>query len=404
VLCCLSVVHAQLPAAAAAAAPGHADALGALECDPLERPEADAVGEVTLLQLAHQVTGSASAGATPLPEPPPGNAAAEAPPPRSAATDAPWEDTARQARPANATRRNLVQAQPRSHRRRPWSRSSPPELSEADGRRAALLELSASQLGATAIVFTSLGVIFGVIFLYILISSLIPTESGSAEEREDLRLRPRWPAATHRTPRPLPEAGAAGSLLQEPPSPLVVKEIPPAMPPPLCEKLILPNTQVRYAIPLDQITNVAASGITRMDITSPSGRPLLHVSLSIAWGGGKTLAISSVGCEDDPRALVANSPTSTTSFRILGRGGFLYGELVVAPSGGNVIYNGQQVMMLQHGSTQHLEMKAYSMGGQQLATAGLEDVSGRKEWRLQACPGCDAVLVTSCMLAMLIGL
>mmetsp|Transcript_133144 Transcript_133144/g.413999 ORF Transcript_133144/g.413999 Transcript_133144/m.413999 type:complete len:423 (+) Transcript_133144:93-1361(+) len=404
-----------------AAATSCGDMLGRQACRPRGLPdehpvrpnhevlEGDYVDEVLLLQLTHQVQGSGGLNGSAAP--------ARAP---LQVADAPWEDSDQRGVLAVATPAPGRLLQPAQHLGGPVRHgrvgSIPRARSAGSEVQLALMDLTSSTQGATLIVLVLLGCILVLLIAMVMIA---PYLSGSSDQEEP-KPRPRRPPSSEPAPplpRPAPEqspdTGTASSLLQSVPTLPVVTDIPLIMPPPLCEKLIMENAPVRFCIAYDQfegaITGSSSSNTSQMDITSPSGKKLLQLSLDKTWSGSKTLAISSIGAEDDPRAVIANATFLSSSFRIFGRMGALYGNLEVGSSGGHVLHSGKQVMALEYGDKELMAMTALAMGGQQLAFGSLQEVAGegtagRKIWQLKACPGCDAVLVTACMVTMLLRL
>lgn len=156
---------------------------------------------------------------------------------------------------------------------------------------------------------------------------------------------------------------------------------------------------------------VPASGA--LDVLGTSRRKLLHVVMSEESGGGRQLALASVGCEDNPRVFVsapAGAFSGSQPLDIRGRKGNAYGTL--EPSGRNggavLVHGRQQVMTIEVGTSGDMQMTATIPDGRVIATAGrsstasgMPDAKG-DTWKLQVMPGADAILIASCMLAMIL--
>jgi len=178
-------------------------------------------------------------------------------------------------------------------------------------------------------------------------------------------------------------------------------------PPAICPSLILPNTEARFMISMEQL--VPSSGSMSINILGTSGRKLLHASVDNASDGRRMLAIASVGCEDDPRCLINRPPpeSSMPHLEVQGRYGKPYGKLEMLPPNRAILRCGEEpVMAIEVTSPSENRMTANAADGRILATAGPNDGTGMIQsdvpnaWKLQVRPGADAVLISTCMLAL----
>lgn len=190
-------------------------------------------------------------------------------------------------------------------------------------------------------------------------------------------------------------------------------------PPPICPSLILPHTEARFMVPMEQMK---VHGPGALDINGTSGRKLLHATVSDTGDGRRCLSVASCGCEDDPRVTVftperqsfARTPLTgsmggqpMSHLEVYGKAGQFYGTLSPAPGGGMLLKHesGSVVLAVQANGDEDLRMTASSyIGGQLLASAG-RNIGARRSkaevgdsWKLQVKPGVDAVLIVSCML------
>jgi hypothetical protein len=187
--------------------------------------------------------------------------------------------------------------------------------------------------------------------------------------------------------------------------------------PPICPSLILPHTEAKFMVQMDGLLNPnAAEGIS---ICGTSGRKLLHASVSDTPDGRRFLAISSCGCEDDPRTCIATSSAfESEALEVFGKAGQFYGYLDFRGGhqaqlqwwDGNASAR-QPVISFALGSMSDRCINASTMDGRLLASAGRTGaVPGQGKlleassdtWKLTVKPGVDAVLITSCMLALLL--
>mmetsp|Transcript_54931 Transcript_54931/g.98685 ORF Transcript_54931/g.98685 Transcript_54931/m.98685 type:complete len:380 (+) Transcript_54931:89-1228(+) len=186
--------------------------------------------------------------------------------------------------------------------------------------------------------------------------------------------------------------------------------------PPLCPSLILPRTEARFMIAMDSLHSPLTGSI---HILGRSGRRLLHCSISPTTDGRRCLALASIGCEDDPRALVFTPPPSSMQVDLhIGRSDAYYGHIESPPgSSSSILHYGEShnpVMYLELGSYEDLQISATSAAGNVMAFAGKTNalpgsfgLQGRQPigndvWKLNVKPGADPLLVASCMLALIL--
>lgn len=115
------------------------------------------------------------------------------------------------------------------------------------------------------------------------------------------------------------QAKAAGYL---PPTSGAAPQLAVFGPPPICPSLILPNTEARFLIPME---NLLRPNPGVLDILGTSGRKLLHAAVEDSPGGQKMLSLASVGCEGDPRARICTTPSEV--MQIYGKRQRFYGTL-----------------------------------------------------------------------------
>jgi hypothetical protein len=183
--------------------------------------------------------------------------------------------------------------------------------------------------------------------------------------------------------------------------------------PPICPSLILPHTEARFMVPTENIIR----GQGQLEIRGTSGRRLLSGTITDTPAGHRCLALASCGCEEDPRVTILSPPReygretrpgTLDTLEIFGKGGTYYGTLEQASNGGAVLKCSDQAVMSLEIAGADMKMTASAMDGRLLATAGKHvQVSIRSEeagdtWKLQVKPNCDAVLIASCMLGVLL--
>jgi len=189
--------------------------------------------------------------------------------------------------------------------------------------------------------------------------------------------------------------------------------------PPICPSLVLPHTEARFVIDMKHLKR---SWVGPLDILGTSGRKLLDALVCNAPGSRRCLMLASCGCGDDPRTCIFTAqPGSTPSLtdsqalEIFGKAGKFYGWLEF-PGGTEVVlsHSGtdgktRRVLRIEMGSASDLCMFASTMDGRVLASAGRsaegqssgQQFEGIDIWKMTVKPGIDAVLITSCMLALI---
>lgn len=186
----------------------------------------------------------------------------------------------------------------------------------------------------------------------------------------------------------------------------------PDLPPPICPSLILPRTEARFMVKMQTLQQgISISTGSVLDILGTSRRKLLHASIVEENAGGRQLALASVGCEDNPRVFVRAGPVPLSmgdsdapqSMEIHGRRGALYGTLEASSNGGATLHHGgRKVMSIEEGTSADMQMTASMVDGRTIATAGRSNDGHGDAWKLQVMPGADAILIASCMLALIL--
>jgi len=205
---------------------------------------------------------------------------------------------------------------------------------------------------------------------------------------------------THITPRPtLPPTAGAAATKRELPAQVDMTNGPPS----ICPSLILPNTEARFVIAMDSLR----PGSGQIDILGTSGRKLLHATITQQPDGRHVFALASVGCQEDPRCIIHGPAAGSVKMEVSGRQGQPYGMLEPDNSTAILSYNNQPAMVLDTAGLLELRLAARTMDGKLLASASPAVVSSRAPgtdptWKLQVKPGADAVLIASCMLAVLL--
>lgn len=156
----------------------------------------------------------------------------------------------------------------------------------------------------------------------------------------------------------------------------------------LCRSLVLPN--------LESVFNISAEALLsrrlgNLQIKGASERTLLECAVQ-----ERQLSIRSVGNDARPRATVRKDGGA---LNIYGREDSFFGSLEAAsgPNDCGLVQDGEVRMKVLAEPGGQLQFRAFAMDGQQLAAGGC--VHG--EWRLQVRANADAILITSCVLAMI---
>mmetsp|Transcript_4805 Transcript_4805/g.8721 ORF Transcript_4805/g.8721 Transcript_4805/m.8721 type:complete len:468 (+) Transcript_4805:114-1517(+) len=215
---------------------------------------------------------------------------------------------------------------------------------------------------------------------------------------------------------PTRQSPPTAKLAAAPPTAMASGEL--TFPPPICPSLILPHTEARFMIAMDSLKRLSTGSV---DILGTSGRKLLHAAVSETPDNRRCLAVASCGCEDDPRTCILTPSTAVSSstgegqsqdLEVYGKSGSFYGR-IESQSGSNnaVLHYGEgqnPVMILELGSQEDLRITAAAVDGNLLSSGGRNiSISGRQlegsdAWKMQVKPGADAVLIASCMLALIL--
>jgi len=220
------------------------------------------------------------------------------------------------------------------------------------------------------------------------------------------------PRRTATIPTNAPQAQPSSPMPRSTPVPVGT----PQAPPPIAPSLILTNCEARFVIPLDGLLGPVP---TTLDIAGTSGRKLLHAAVRDEEDGSRILALASVGCEDEPRAIISRGPRSEPGapLTIYGRNREIYGRFEPKGSGqGTVVVDGKPVMVIEQGDSSELRLTATMPDGRALADArrggfpssntpgqpARNRMNDGSYWTLKVKPGVDAVLIASCMLAVIL--
>lgn len=192
--------------------------------------------------------------------------------------------------------------------------------------------------------------------------------------------------------RPLP----AANKLNSPEPDLSCAGLVPA----ICPSLILPSVEARFMIPLSSLVD---PGSQSFQLIGSSGMKLLDAAIQINENGGRSLVLRTVGVEDLCACILDSEQSSTTpqTLQIFGRGLRHYGDLEAIRGGkGAILKCGEKaVFQVEVLDPTTLMMSVSSMEGAKIGSAVS---SANQQWKVQVNAGVDAVLVTSCMMAMIL--
>jgi len=184
-------------------------------------------------------------------------------------------------------------------------------------------------------------------------------------------------------------------------------------PPPICPYLIMPNTRACFMIDMACLSSGTPN---LLDIMGSSGMKLLDGSLEVMPDGRRSLVLTPVGMQHlcacvftPPRGSRSGMKTFTAS-EVYGHGGVHYGTIEPDnANGANMLKcKGRPVMVIELADPQSLHMTALTLTRNVLATAARsltegDGMAGHLDvWKLEVEPGVDAVLVASCMLAIIL--
>lgn len=208
----------------------------------------------------------------------------------------------------------------------------------------------------------------------------------------------------------VPVAGSAAALLMRPRAggggPGATSAFP-GGPPAVCPSLVLPHKDCNFIISLESLIRPEVSAGV-IDIKGSSGRTLLRAQLGNLSDGRLCLSLASVGVEDDPRTRIVAPAPGQQGFELYGRANRFYGRL--EPNGGPntrvLIYEEEHVLSLDFVDPANFQIVARSLADVQLGSSERAPGQGAG-WpseilRLNVRAGVDAVLITSCMLAMVL--
>jgi hypothetical protein len=170
-------------------------------------------------------------------------------------------------------------------------------------------------------------------------------------------------------------------------------------PPPICPRLILASTTARFLVATSSLVNLDKT----LELKGATGRTLLRATVDATDGKVRSLALASV-TEEDPLCTVKADGAAEGTLDILGRFQQRYGVVVIRSVGNATIQVGGEAIMdikiseAEFGRCPYYKMTATSMDGRQLGTG----IPEHDSWKLSVAPGGDAVLICSCMLALVL--
>jgi hypothetical protein len=170
-------------------------------------------------------------------------------------------------------------------------------------------------------------------------------------------------------------------------------------PPPICPRLILASTTARFLISMSSLVNPGEI----LELKGATGRALLRAAVDATDGNVRSLALSSV-TEEEPLCTVRVEGAAAGKLDILCRYQQTYGVMVIHSIGhATVRVRGEAIMDIKcsdadFGRGPNFKMIATAMDGRQLGTG----VPEHDNWKLSVAPGGDAVLICSCMLALVL--
>jgi len=175
------------------------------------------------------------------------------------------------------------------------------------------------------------------------------------------------------------------------------------LPPPVCPSLILPHTEARFMVSLDDLLKLTVGSL---NINGTSGRTLLEAFVRESEDGQRSLALASVGCEDDPRIVVSGPQRPGEAMLVCGKDDEFYGTFETAGTGNILKFGGNDpVMSIEMGDPADLQMTAFAIDRKKIGSAGRKasaSMPGGDAWKISVCAGADAVLVSTCMLALVL--
>mmetsp|Transcript_19098 Transcript_19098/g.44940 ORF Transcript_19098/g.44940 Transcript_19098/m.44940 type:complete len:457 (-) Transcript_19098:238-1608(-) len=186
-------------------------------------------------------------------------------------------------------------------------------------------------------------------------------------------------------------------------------------PPLLCPDRTLQQLETRLLLDMDALTNVGVGSRT-VGAFSISRHKMLSVQISKGSApvegdesGNKSLAVSAPGSETDIIAYVANDALSSTSFKVFGRGGSLFGVLETSRLAATLNVNDRPVMRFTGQNAEATELVINAPNGHRLAEAGPASAEQKRKagwegnaWMVRVDAGVDPVLVCSCALALMV--
>eukprot|EP00418_Pyrodinium_bahamense_P039831 CAMPEP_0179196344 /NCGR_PEP_ID=MMETSP0796-20121207/97627_1 /TAXON_ID=73915 /ORGANISM="Pyrodinium bahamense, Strain pbaha01" /LENGTH=463 /DNA_ID=CAMNT_0020900743 /DNA_START=111 /DNA_END=1502 /DNA_ORIENTATION=+ len=185
---------------------------------------------------------------------------------------------------------------------------------------------------------------------------------------------------------------------------------PAEMPPPLCSALVLPVCEAHFAVAVPALAAMDESGGGSLDVVGLSGNPLLRAAARQV-PGGRLLEVAMAHPGSQPRATIGPRPQDAegsgglpqATQEIRGTGGSVYGLLEARSSTCYAVTRSGRELLAIRGASDSLELSV-SVGERQVAdvTCSGENFGGVPHLELKVQPGIDAVLVLSCVLAIVL--
>jgi len=191
--------------------------------------------------------------------------------------------------------------------------------------------------------------------------------------------------------RQLPESASRGPGYRS----IMSTQAPGVVPPAICSTLVM-KSAISYEVSMNRLRGLSTGSL---DVLGMSGKKLLQFDV-VGEKTDRTLALSCVRHEDDPRTTLRCQGSASSRWEVCGRRGVFYGLFISDCSRWNLEVEGETVMSVGLDFLEEGRLSAVNPDGESLAVAAeAEDHEGF--WRIEVQPGVDSVLVTSCFLAVM---
>jgi hypothetical protein len=276
----------------------------------------------------------------------------------------------------------------------PWLQQPAPSLLESGAARVA----TESFAGGLAVVFAMAVLLSGMLALYYF--EEVPDQRLSHRRLFDVKAEELAISSRSLPPETqLEKLGAPHGSRSRGTSPVAAVLAAQEGPPPICPRLILASTTARFLVATSSLVNLDKT----LELKGATGRTLLRATVDATDGKVRSLALASV-TEEDPLCTVKADGAAEGTLDILGRFQQRYGVVVIRSVGNATIQVGGEAIMdikiseAEFGRCPYYKMTATSMDGRQLGTG----IPEHDSWKLSVAPGGDAVLICSCMLALVL--